>query len=120
MKSFEKKKYIFEISSQKKIIYKYFQQNIVRFIYIWTEIFIAALRSHTQRRDSLGFEKMTIPVKSAQNKDSDTEQKTESPDDSDEKQSARENVAKKEDGDTSDQDPVCIIFFHLLNIKSIE
>lgn len=65
---------------------------------------------------------MTLPDKSAHSKDSDTEQKTESADDSEEKRSGQENEVKKgdEDADTNDQDLVCIICFNLHNIKSLE
>lgn len=67
---------------------------------------------------------MTLPVKTAHNKDSDTEQKIESADESDEKRgstdSNQENGAKKEDGATNDPDLVCIILLNLLNIKSLE
>lgn len=63
---------------------------------------------------------MTLPVKSALNKDSDNEQKTESTDDSDEKRgstdSGQEQEVKKEDGETTDQDPVCIIIINLINL----
>lgn len=65
---------------------------------------------------------MTLPDKSSHSKDSDTEQKTESADDSEEKRSGQENEVKKGDGDadTNDPDLVCIICFYLHNIKSLE
>lgn len=63
---------------------------------------------------------MTLPAKSAHNKDSDNEQKTESADDSDRKcglaDSGQENGAKNDDEDTNDQDIVRIILLNLPNI----